>query len=160
MRKFWINYKYDFCEGIIITSIFTLLYMCNIKINTYQWWIFFILLFCLSQIYFKDGKRTIIRKLIDSEVSVAITDKIQIKHKLGDLVPGVFFSIADESIIKEIEEPMDKYLKLESNDAVKVTVWNMTKQEFNTLSNDLDVILYSCRIIYTPKIEKQKGDLK
>ena len=47
----------------------------------------------------------------------------------------------------------DKYLKVEVNDAIKVTTWNMTKQKFTTLNNDLEVILYSCKSIYTPKLE-------
>ena len=158
LYAFWKNNKYDIICLIVWCIFWTFsAVVYNVEVFHWEWWALAILIVATRFIGYKEGmdkeKDIISKHLLFGEFNIAATSELQTKHKLGDVPVGTFFSVVDKSVVSEIKEPLDKYLKVEVNDAIKVTTWNMTKQEFTTLSNDLEVILYSCKSIYTPKLE-------
>ena len=158
LYTFWKNNKYDIMCLIVWCIFWTIsAVVYNVELFHWEWWALAILIVATRFIGYKEGmakeKDIISKQLLFSEFNIATTSKLQTRHKLGDVPVGTFFSVVDKSVVSEIKEPLDKYLKVEVNDAIKVTVWNMTKQEFDILNNDLEVILYSCKSIYTPKLE-------
>jgi hypothetical protein len=101
----------------------------------------------------RDGQRILIKYLLTCEEDVSISVKKQKIYKLTDIEKGIFFSIIDDDV--EIKEPLNKYLKLISSD-YGTTVFNMTLGQIELIKNDTNVILYSCKAIYTPKLEKNE----
>lgn len=136
----------------------------NVELFDWKWWLLCFLIVATRFIGYKEGmikeKDIMAKQLMCSEFNIAATSELQTRHKLGDVPVGTFFSVVDKSVVSEIKEPLDKYLKVEVNNAIKVTTWNMTKQKFTNLSNDLEVILYSCKSIYTPKLEPENKEDK
>lgn len=166
LRAFWTNNKYDIMCLFVWCTFWTVMSIrFNIDLFKWEWWTLSFIIVATRFIGYKEGmakiKDAVANQLLHSEFNIAATSELQTRHKLGDVPVGTFFSVVDKSVVSEIKEPLDKYLKVEVNDAIKVTTWNMTKQKFTTLSNDLEVILYSCKSIYTPKLEtdvKKEGN--
>lgn len=158
LHTFWKNSKYDIICLLVWCTFWALMSIrFNIVLFKWEWWALTFIIIATRFIGYKEGmnkeKEIISKHLLLSEFSIATTSELQTRYKLGDVPVGTYFSVIDKSVVSEIKEPLDKYLKVEVYDGIKVTVWNVTKQKFTILSNDLEVILYSCKSIYTPKLE-------
>lgn len=158
LYAFWNNNKYDITCLFVWCIFYTIMgSVFKLELFKWEWWALSAIIIETRFIGYKEGiaktKANLATRLLYDDFNIAAISELQTKHKLGDIPVGTFFSVVDKSVVSEIKEPLDKYLKVEVNDAIKVTVWNMTKQEFNILDNNLEVILHSCKCIYTPKLE-------
>lgn len=147
------KYKYDIA-CMIMWMLYWLFLSVHYSLQAYHWqyWILTFFTIAFRYIGYKEGcdkEKNNEEKIEYSEFEITSINKLTNSHKLRDIEPGMFFSI-----IKNCGkiDTSNKYLKVENNNAIKVSVWNMSTQEFETLNNDLDVILYSCSITYTAKI--------
>ena len=150
------KYKCDIWCIIVLIITFALISSYNASITDLRYWMIVAGIYAAIIIMFIDGKRKgqqqAIADLLHKDIDVAITDLEQKVYKLKDIKNGIFFSVVNET--NEIKEPLDKYLKLTNQyGTTHCGAYNMTQRKGEILSGDSNVILYSCRAIYTPKIE-------
>lgn len=155
MKKFYDEYKYNIWYIIALIAFYININSFHISISDWRYILLVLLTIVLTSIAHRyghrEGRQQIANYLVNSDKDISVTVKKQKIYKLKDVPAGMFFSIVTDKY--EIKEPLDKYLKLESNDFLKVVVWNMTARKVELIDNENDIIVYKCTALYTPKLE-------
>ena len=159
-NKFWNTYKYDIISlGLYVIFWNVLIIWYDIEMTHWQFWVIMIISALYRGVGYAEGRKiertSNAKNLVDYPLDICVTIPNQKIYKLGNIANGTFFSIVND--VNEIKEPLDKYVKTDRTIDV-VIAYNMTQRKTEILLNTDKVVLYSCKSIYTPKIEKKEDE--